>query len=142
MNTVHTSEMEFMKWRSLIQSTPNTVGSGCRIYEATKELHLNDGSLVLISKPNHDCLNLLQNFSHKDLSEIQYLQFRAYKLVESGFGGRRFWAVKIIVGKHPKNPGLRLAAVGWIMGTTMKQAFNEIKKVLKGDAQICEDPRL
>ncbi|KZK77452.1 hypothetical protein PsW64_04633 [Pseudovibrio sp. W64] len=142
MNVVHANRMEFMKWRSLIQNTPNTVGSGCEIYESTKELHLNDGSLVLISKPNQDCTTLLQSFSKKNLSEIQYLQFRAYKLVEPGFAGRRYWAVKIIAGKHPKNPGLRLLVVGWVKGTTMKRAFNEIKKVLKGDAQICEDPRL
>ncbi|WP_075701641.1 hypothetical protein [Pseudovibrio brasiliensis] len=141
MNVIHANRMEFMKWRSLIQSTPNTVGSGCDIYESTKELHLNDGSLALISKPNHECIELLQNFSHKELTETQYLQFRAYKLVETGFGGRRFWAVKIVAGKHPKNPGLRLATVGWVKGTTMKRAFTEIKKVLKGDAQICKDPR-
>ncbi len=142
MNSVHANRLDYMKWRSLIQNTPNTVGSGCRIYEATKELHLNDGSLVLISKPNHECKNLLRNFSHKDLSEIQYLQFRAYKLIETGFGGRRLWAAKIIAGKHPKNPGLKLVTVGWVKGTTMKRAFIEIKNVLKGEAQIYKDPRI
>ncbi|AEV34615.1 hypothetical protein PSE_0103 [Pseudovibrio sp. FO-BEG1] len=34
-----------------------------------------------------------------------------------------------------------MATVGWVKGTTMKRAFTEIKKVLKGDAQICKDPR-
>lgn len=128
------------RWLRLAETIPGCICNGHPLFDATKELQTNDGSLTMVARLGQDCLRHLRRNTNKDLHGARYLIFRSYKFQMGSFGGRRLWAARIFISTNKTNPGLNTTPVAWCTGDELNSLASAIKNIMDGRGNvICDD---
>lgn len=140
MRVLDITDKDLQKWKSLTDEFSNCVVSGDPLFKATPELNNRTDALVLVTKPSADCYRFIRAHSAVDVHDMQFVQFRTFKVCMGGFGGKRLWLTQILIGKDKTNPGLRLKTAGFMRADTLRLTVGRIEHVMKGQGEPFTDP--
>lgn len=140
MRVLETTDKDLSKWKSLTTDFSNCVISGDPLFNATPELNRRRDALVLVTKPSADCYRFIRAHSSADVHDMQFVQFRTFKVCSGGFGGKRLWLTQILIGKDKTNPGLKLETAGFMRADTLRLMVCRIEDVMKGQGEGFADP--